>query len=126
VPRRGKIPARTWTPDPVYNSVLVTRLINKVMYDGKKSLARRLVYDAMDIIRQKTKKDPLEVLEQAIQNAMPVLEVRARRVGGATYQVPVEVRPARRMTLPGPALSGGSRTGWQGKLLMLPTIPGTL
>jgi len=99
VPRRGKIPARTWTPDPVYNSVLVTRLINKVMYDGKKSLARRLVYDAMDIIRQKTKKDPLEVLEQAIQNAMPVLEVRARRVGGATYQVPVEVRPARRMSL---------------------------
>ena len=93
MPRRGKIPARTWTPDPVYNSVLVTRLINKVMYDGKKSLARRLV------IRQKTKKDPLEVLEQAIQNAMPVLEVRARRVGGATYQVPVEVRPARRMSL---------------------------
>ena len=99
MPRRGKTPPRTWTPDPVYNSVLVTRLINKVMYDGKKSAARRLMYGAMDIIRQKTGKDPLEVVDQAIKNAMPVLEVRPRRVGGATYQVPVEVRPARRMSL---------------------------
>jgi small subunit ribosomal protein S7 len=99
VPRRGRTPSRTWTPDPVYNSVLVTRLINKVMCDGKKSVARRLVYDAMDIIGEKTGKEPLEVLDQAVKNAMPVLEVRARRVGGATYQVPVEVRPARRMSL---------------------------
>jgi len=99
VPRRGRTPSRTWTPDPVYNSVLVTRLVNKVMYDGKKSTARQLVYGAMDIIRQKTGKEPLEVLDQAIKNAMPVLEVRPRRVGGATYQVPVEVRPARRMSL---------------------------
>ncbi|HHX10045.1 MAG TPA: 30S ribosomal protein S7 [Firmicutes bacterium] len=99
MPRRGRTPSRTWTPDPVYNSVLVTRLINKVMCDGKKSVARRLVYDAMDIIGEKTGKEPLEVLDQAVKNAMPVLEVRARRVGGATYQVPVEVRPARRMSL---------------------------
>jgi small subunit ribosomal protein S7 len=99
VPRRGRTPSRTWTLDPVYNSVLVTRLINKVMYDGKKSVATRLVYDAMDIIGEKTGKEPLEVLDQAVKNAMPVLEVRARRVGGATYQVPVEVRPARRMSL---------------------------
>ena len=99
MPRRGRTPSRTWTPDPVYNSVLVTRLVNKVMYDGKKSTARQLVYGAMDIIRQKTGKEPLEVLDQAIKNAMPVLEVRPRRVGGATYQVPVEVRPARRMSL---------------------------
>ena len=99
MPRRGRTPSRTWTPDPVYNSVLVTRLVNKVMYDGKKSTARQLVYGAMDIIMQKTGKEPLEVLDQAIKNAMPVLEVRPRRVGGATYQVPVEVRPARRMSL---------------------------
>jgi len=99
VPRRGKVPARTWTPDPVYNSVLVTRLINKVMYDGEKAKARRLVYTAMDIVGEKTGKDPLEVLDQAVKNAMPVLEVRPRRVGGATYQVPMEVRPDRRLSL---------------------------
>ncbi|HHW18394.1 MAG TPA: 30S ribosomal protein S7 [Firmicutes bacterium] len=99
MPRRGRAPARSWTPDPVYNSVLVTRLTNKVMYDGKKSLARKLVYRAMDIIREKTGKDPLEVLDQAVKNAMPVLEVRPRRVGGATYQVPIEVRNERRLSL---------------------------
>ncbi len=99
MPRRGKSPSRTWTPDPVYSSVLVTRLTNKIMYDGEKFTARRLVYNAMDLIKEKTGKDPLEVLDQAMKNAMPVLEVRPRRVGGATYQVPMEVRPARRMSL---------------------------
>lgn len=99
VPRRGKAPGRTWTPDPVYNSVLVTRLTNKVMYDGEKAKARRIVYGAMDTIGEKTGKDPLEVLDQAVKNAMPVLEVRPRRVGGATYQVPMEVRPERRLSL---------------------------
>ena len=86
-------------PDPVYNSKLVTRLINFIMYDGKKGVAQRTVYDAFAIIEQKTGKNPLEVFEQAMNNIMPVLEVKARRVGGATYQVPVEVRPERRQTL---------------------------
>lgn len=99
MPRRGRAPARSWTPDPVYNSVLVTRITNKVMRNGEKSIARKLVYRAMDIINEKTGKDPLEVLDQAIKNAMPVLEVRPRRVGGATYQVPVEVRSERRLSL---------------------------
>lgn len=99
MPRRGRAPSRTWTPDPVYNSVLVTRITNKVMYDGNKAVARALVYKAMDIIREKTGKNPLEVVEQAIKNAMPVLEVRPRRVGGATYQVPMEVRAERRLSL---------------------------
>lgn len=99
MPRRGRAPARQWLPDPVYNSVLVTRLINKVMYDGKKSLARKLVYKALEIVRQKSGKDPLEVLDQAVKNVTPLLEVRPRRVGGATYQVPVEVRAERRISL---------------------------
>jgi small subunit ribosomal protein S7 len=99
VPRRGQIAKRDVLPDPLYNSKLVTRLINSVMYDGKKGVAQRIVYDAFDIIREKTGKDPLEVFEAAMENVMPVLEVKARRVGGATYQVPIEVRPARRQTL---------------------------
>lgn len=99
MPRRGRAKSRTWPPDPVYNSVLVTRLTNKVMMDGKKALARRLVYRALEIIKEKTGKDPIEVLDQAVKNAMPVLEVRPRRVGGATYQVPVEVRNERRLSL---------------------------
>jgi small subunit ribosomal protein S7 len=99
VPRRGFVPKRDVLPDPVYNSKLVTRLINFVMYDGKKGIAQRTVYDAFAIIEQKTGKNPLEVFEQAMNNVMPVLEVKARRVGGATYQVPVEVRPERRQTL---------------------------
>jgi len=86
-------------PDPLYNSVLVHQLINKVMWDGKKSLAESIVYRAFDIIKERTGQDPLDVLERALKNVMPVLEVRPRRVGGATYQVPIEVRPERRTTL---------------------------
>ena len=99
VPRRGNIPKREVLADPLYNSTLVTRLINNVMLDGKKGVAQKIVYDAFDIIKDKTGKEPLEVFEQAMENVMPVLEVKARRVGGATYQVPMEVRPARRQTL---------------------------
>lgn len=86
-------------PDPIYNSSNVTRLINCVMEDGKKSIAQRICYRAFDIIREKTGRDPMEVFEEAINNVMPVLEVKPRRVGGATYQVPVEVRPERRISL---------------------------
>ena len=99
MPRRGKIAKRDVLPDPMYNSKMVTRLINSVMLDGKKGVAQKIVYGAFDIVNEKTSKDPLEAFEQALENIMPVLEVKARRVGGATYQVPMEVRPARRQTL---------------------------
>lgn len=99
MPRRGNIAKRDVLQDPVYNSKLVTRLINNVMIDGKKGVAQKIVYEAFDIIREKTGKEPLEVFEAAMENVMPVLEVKARRVGGATYQVPMEVRPERRQTL---------------------------
>ncbi len=99
MPRRGQIAKRDVLPDPLYNSKLVTRLINNIMYDGKKGVSQKIVYGAFDIISEKTGKDPLEVFEQAMENVMPVLEVKARRVGGATYQVPMEVRPERRQTL---------------------------
>ena len=99
MPRRGNIANRDVLPDPLYNSKLVTRLINNIMYDGKKGVAQKIVYGAFDIIREKTGKEPLEVFEQAMENVMPQLEVKARRVGGATYQVPMEVRPERRQTL---------------------------
>jgi len=99
VPRRGDVPKRDVLPDPIYNNKVVTKLINNVMLDGKKGVAQRIVYGAFDIIREKTGKDPLEVFEQALNNIMPVLEVKARRVGGATYQVPMEVRPERRQAL---------------------------
>jgi small subunit ribosomal protein S7 len=99
VPRRGKIAKRDVLPDPLYKSKLVTRLINNVMYDGKKGVAQKIVYDAFDIIRVRTGKEPLEVFEAAMENIMPVLEVKARRVGGATYQVPMDVRAERRQTL---------------------------
>ncbi len=99
MPRRGTAAKRDVLPDPVYGSKILTKLINKVMWDGKKSLAEKICYGALDIIKEKTKKDPLEVFEQALKNVMPVLEVKARRVGGANYQVPVEVRPERRLTL---------------------------
>ena len=99
MPRRGQIAKRDVLPDPLYNSKLVTRLINNVMLDGKKGVAQRIVYDAFDIIREQTGKEPLEVFEAAMENVMPVLEVKARRIGGATYQVPMEVRPERRQTL---------------------------
>ncbi|HHV71691.1 MAG TPA: 30S ribosomal protein S7 [Clostridia bacterium] len=99
MPRRGAVPRREVLPDPIYNSELVTRLTNKVMLDGKKGTAEKIVYQAFEIIREKTGKDPVEVFEQAVNNVKPILEVRPRRVGGATYQVPVEVRAERRQTL---------------------------
>ena len=99
MPRRGNIAKRDVLPDPMYNSKLVTRLINNIMYDGKKGVAQKVVYDAFEIVAEKTGKDALEVFEQAMENVMPQLEVKARRVGGATYQVPMEVRPERRQTL---------------------------
>lgn len=99
VPRRGSIAKRDVLPDPLYKSTLVTRLVNSVMLDGKKGVAQKIVYGAFDIISQKTGKDPLEVFKEAMENIMPVLEVKARRVGGATYQVPMEVRADRRQTL---------------------------
>ena len=99
MPRRGQIAKRDVLPDPLYNSKLVTRLINNIMYDGKKGVAQKIVYGAFDIIKEKTGNDPLETFEAAMENVMPVLEVKARRMGGATYQVPVEVRPERRQTL---------------------------
>ena len=99
MPRRGNVPKREVLPDPVYGSVLVTKLVNSVMLDGKKGVAQKVVYAAFDQIKEKTEKDPVEVFSQAMENIMPSLEVKARRVGGANYQVPMEVRPARRTTL---------------------------
>lgn len=99
VPRKGHIQKRDVLPDPLFNDKVVTKLINNLMLDGKKGVAQKLCYDAFEIIKNKTGKDPLEVFEQALNNIMPVLEVKARRVGGATYQVPMEVRPERRQTL---------------------------
>ncbi|HHX54367.1 MAG TPA: 30S ribosomal protein S7 [Clostridiales bacterium] len=99
MPRRGKISKREVLPDPVYNSQLVTRLVNKVMYDGKKGIAQKIVYDAFNEVEAKSGKNALEAFQAALENIMPVLEVKARRVGGANYQVPMEVRPDRRQTL---------------------------
>ncbi|NMB95603.1 MAG: 30S ribosomal protein S7 [Clostridiaceae bacterium] len=99
MPRKGHVPKREVLPDPIYNSKVVTKFINQLMLNGKKGLAQRIVYGAFDIIKEKTGKDPIEVFEEALNNVMPVLEVKARRVGGATYQVPMEVRPERRQTL---------------------------
>ena len=99
MPRRGNIPKREVLPDPIYGSQLVSKLVNSVMYDGKKGVAQKIVYDAFDSVKEKTGKNPLEVYEQAMVNIMPVLEVKAKRVGGSNYQVPMEVRPERRVTL---------------------------
>jgi small subunit ribosomal protein S7 len=99
MPRRGHVGRRDVLEDPLYNSKLVTKLINKIMLDGEKGVARNICYGAFDIIQNKTNKDPLEVLDTAMKNVMPVLEVKARRVGGATYQVPMEVRADRRQSL---------------------------
>jgi small subunit ribosomal protein S7 len=99
VPRKGHISKRDVLPDPIYSSKIVTKLINNVMYDGKKGVAQQICYEAFDILKEKTGRDPLEVFEEAMANIMPVLEVKARRVGGATYQVPMEVRPDRRQAL---------------------------
>ena len=99
MPRRGYIAKRDVLPDPIYNSKIVTKLINNIMLDGKKTVAQKIVYDAFNIVKTKENKDALEVFETALNNIMPVLEVKARRVGGATYQVPIEIRPERRQTL---------------------------
>ena len=99
MPRKGYIAKREVLADPIYDSVIVTKLINNIMLDGKKGVAQKIVYDAFEIIKEKTGRDPLEVFSEAMDNIMPVLEVKARRVGGATYQVPMEVRPERRQTL---------------------------
>ena len=99
MPRRGNVPKREVLPDPLYNSVLVTKLVNSIMLDGKKGVAQKVVYGAFDIIKEKSGKEPLDAFEAAMENIMPSLEVKARRVGGATYQVPLEVRPERRQTL---------------------------
>lgn len=99
MPRKGPVPRRDVLPDPIYNSKLVTRLINRIMIDGKRGVAQRILYDAFELIKERTGNDPMEVFEQALKNIMPVLEVKARRVGGANYQVPIEVKPERRTSL---------------------------
>ena len=99
MPRKGNVPKREVLPDPVYGSVVVAKLINSVMLDGKKGVAQKIVYDAFDQVKEKTGEDPMEVFEKAMNNIMPVLEVKARRIGGANYQVPIEVRAERRQTL---------------------------
>ena len=99
MPRRGNIAKRDVLADPIYNSKMVTRLVNSVMLDGKKGVAQKIVYEAFSMIQEKTGNDPLETFEKAMENIMPSLECKTRRVGGATYQVPIEVRPERRQTL---------------------------
>ena len=99
MPRRGFIPKREVLPDPVYGTTIITKLINQVMYDGKRGVAQAVCYDAFDIVAAKTGKEAMEVFNQAIANIMPAMEVKARRVGGSTYQVPIEIRPERRQTL---------------------------
>jgi len=99
MPRKGPVPKRDVLPDPIYKSKVVTRLINQIMIDGKRGVAQRILYDAFDIIKEKSDQSAMEVFEQAMENVMPVLEVRARRVGGSNYQVPMEVRPERRQAL---------------------------
>lgn len=99
MPRRGFVPKREVLDDPIYGGKLVTKLVNQVMLDGKRGTAQKACYGAFDIIKDKTGREPLEVFEEAMNNIMPVLEVKARRVGGATYQVPIEIRPERRQTL---------------------------
>ncbi len=99
MPRKGPVTRRDVLPDPIHNSKLVTRLINRLMLDGKRGVAQNILYSAFDIIQERTGRNPMEVFEEALKNVMPVLEVKARRVGGANYQVPIEVKPERRTTL---------------------------
>ena len=99
MPRKGGVQKREVLPDPIYNSKLVTRLINRLMLDGKRGTASKILYEAFDMIKEQTGNDPIEVFEEAMKNVMPVLEVKARRIGGSNYQVPIEVRPERRTTL---------------------------
>lgn len=109
MPRKGPAPRRELVPDPVYKSTMVTQIVNKVLQRGKRSLAERIVYDALDIVKDKSGQEPLSILKRAIENTKPALEVKSRRVGGATYQVPVEVRPRRATTLSIRWLVGYSR-----------------
>ena len=99
MPRRGNVPKRDVLPDPIYGSKVVTKLVNQIMVDGKKGIAQSIVYDAFDKMKEKTGQDAMEIFNQAMNNVMPVLEVKARRVGGSNYQVPIEIRPERRQTL---------------------------
>ncbi|TSB44880.1 30S ribosomal protein S7 [Alkalicoccobacillus porphyridii] len=99
MPRKGPVPRRDVLPDPIYNSKLVTRLINRIMVDGKRGIAQTILYNAFDTVKERSGNDPMEVFDQALKNIMPVLEVKARRVGGTNYQVPIEVKPERRTTL---------------------------
>ena len=99
MPRRGDVPKRDVLPDPIYKSKVVTKLINQVMYDGKKGTAQTIVYEAFDMMKEKLGLEPMEIFQQSLNNVMPLLEVKARRVGGANYQVPIEIRPERRQTL---------------------------
>lgn len=99
MPRRSGVPKRDVLPDPIYNSKVITKLTNQVMQDGKKGIAQSIVYDAFDIVKEKLSAEPMDIFNQAMENVMPVLEVKARRVGGSTYQVPIEIRPERRQTL---------------------------
>ncbi len=99
MPRRSGVPKRDVLPDPIFNSKVITKLTNQVMVDGKKGIAQSIVYDAFDIVKEKLSAEPMDIFNQAMENVMPVLEVKARRVGGSTYQVPIEIRPERRQTL---------------------------
>ena len=99
MPRKGHVPKREVMPDPIYGDVVVTILINNIMLDGKKGIAQAIVYGAFEIVKEKTGEEPTEVFRKALENIMPVLEIKARRIGGATYQVPIQVRPERRQTL---------------------------
>ena len=99
MPRRREVPKREILPDPLYNSQLITKFVNVVMLDGKKSVAEKLLYDALDIIRERTEEDPVKLFKKAVDNVKPAIEVKSRRVGGSTYQVPIEVRPSRRLAL---------------------------
>ena len=99
MPRKGHVPKREVMPDPIYQDVVVTKLINNIMLDGKKGTAQAIVYGAFEIVKEKTGEEPTEVFRKALENIMPVLEIKARRIGGATYQVPIQVRPERRQTL---------------------------
>ena len=109
MPRRGAVPKREIIPDPIYNDPMVTQFINKITYSGKRGLGEKIFYQALDLVKEKTGKEPLEVFQEAMKNVMPVLEVRPRRVGGATYQVPMEVRPERRVSLAMRWLIGSAR-----------------
>ncbi len=99
MPRRREVPKRPILPDPLYNSQLVTKFVNVVMRDGKKSVAEKLLYDALSLIQERTEEDPMKIFKKAVDNVKPVVEVKSRRVGGSTYQVPIEVRPSRRLAL---------------------------